>query len=357
MFQIIQKLWEIQVELYNMDRVIIIAEAGVNHNGDINTAKLLIDAAAYAKVDYVKFQTFKADTIVSPSAKKAEYQSKNTGDSSQSQYEMLKKLELSESDHDELMAYCELKDVQFLSSAFDVEGVSYLNNLGLNLFKVPSGEITNFPYLRAIAKTKKPIILSTGMASMGDIQSSIEVLSNFGVKKEQLTILHCNTEYPTPMQDVNLHAMNSIKDQFGVQVGYSDHTLGIEVPIAAVALGAKVIEKHFTLDNTLPGPDHKASLEPEALKEMVLAIRNIENALLGDGVKQPSASEQKNIKIARKSIHLLKDLSAGTVISESDIIPLRPGDGISPMEWNTIIGKTVIRDLKKFEKLNWTDLS
>jgi N-acetylneuraminate synthase/N,N'-diacetyllegionaminate synthase len=353
----IQKLLETQEELYNMNRVIIIAEAGVNHNGDIQTAKKLIDAAAYAEVDYVKFQTFKADTIVSPSAKKAEYQSKNTGDHTQSQYDMLKNLELSESDHDELMAYCELKNVQFLSSAFDVEGVSYLDNLGLKIFKIPSGEITNFPYLRAIAKTKKPIILSTGMASMDDIKASIKVLLDFGTTKEQLTILHCNTEYPTPMQDVNLHAMNSIKEAFGVSIGYSDHTLGIEVPIAAVALGARVIEKHFTLDNTLPGPDHKASLEPDALKEMVLAIRNIEKATSGDGIKQPSASEQKNIQIARKSIHLTRDVSAGTVLSESDLIPLRPGDGISPMEWDTIIGKTVARDLKSFDKLTWTDVS
>ena len=340
-----------------MSKVIIIAEAGVNHNGDIATAKQLIDVAAYAEVDYVKFQTFKADTIVSPSAKKADYQSINTGDSEQSQYEMLKQLELGESDHDELIAYCELKNIQFLSSAFDVEGVTYLNNLGLDIFKVPSGEITNFPYLKAIAQTKKSVILSTGMASMKDIESAMNVLLNFGTKKEQLTILHCNTEYPTPMQDVNLHAMNSIKAQFGVQVGYSDHTLGIEVSIAAVALGAKVIEKHFTLDNTLPGPDHMASLEPDALKAMVLAIRNIEEAISGDGKKQPSASEQKNIHIARKSIHLLNDVSTGAVISETDMISLRPGDGISPMEWQKVIGKTAVRDLMKFDKLNWTDLS
>ncbi|MDG5490146.1 N-acetylneuraminate synthase [Psychroserpens sp. SPM9] len=340
-----------------MDRVIIIAEAGVNHNGDLNTAKQLIDAAAYAEVDYVKFQTFKADTIVSRSAQKADYQSKNTGDHEQSQYEMLKTLELSESDHDELMAYCKLKNVKFLSSAFDVEGVTYLNNLGLQLFKVPSGEITNFPYLRAIAQTQKPVILSTGMASMNDIEAAIEVLSNFGTKKEQLTILHCNTEYPTPMTDVNLHAMNSIKKQFEVNIGYSDHTLGIEVPIAAVALGACVIEKHFTLDNTLPGPDHKASLEPDALKDMVLAIRNIEAAISGDGIKAPSTSEQKNISIARKSIHLSKDLKAGTVISEADLIPLRPGHGISPMQWNTVLGKTTTRDLKKHDLLTWEDLS
>lgn len=353
----IQKLLGTQEEPFNMNKVIIIAEAGVNHNGDINIAKKLIDAAAYAEVDYVKFQTFKADTIVSLSAKKADYQSKNTGDNTESQYDMLKNLELSEQDHDELMAYCELKNVQFLSSAFDVEGVSYLESLGLNLFKIPSGEITNFPYLRAIAKTNKPVILSTGMASMEDIHTAVTVLQDFGANKENLTILHCNTEYPTPMKDVNLHAMNSIKDEFDVAVGYSDHTLGIEVPIAAVALGARVIEKHFTLDSTLPGPDHKASLEPEALKKMVLAIRHIEKAISGDGIKQPSESEQKNVSIARKSIHLCKALSEGDVISETDLIPLRPGDGISPMEWNTVIGKTVTRDLKTFEKLNWSDIS
>ena len=353
----IQKLLGTQEEPFNMNKVIIIAEAGVNHNGDINIAKKLIDAAAYAEVDYVKFQTFKADTIVSLSAKKADYQSKNTGDSAQSQYDMLKKLELSDQDHDELMAYCELKNVQFLSSAFDVEGVSYLQSLGLNIFKIPSGEITNFPYLRAIAKTNKPVILSTGMASMEDIHTAITVLQDFGANKENLTILHCNTEYPTPMKDVNLHAMNNIKDEFGVAVGYSDHTLGIEVPIAAVALGAGVIEKHFTLDNTLPGPDHKASLEPDALKQMVLAIRNIEKAISGDGVKQPSASEQKNISIARKSIHLCHNLAEGHIITESDLIPLRPGDGMSPMEWTNVIGKTVTRDLMRFEKLNWSDIS
>lgn len=353
----IQKLLGTQEEPLNMNKVIIIAEAGVNHNGDINIAKKLIDVAAYAEVDYVKFQTFKADTIVSPLAKKADYQSKNSGDSAQSQYDLLKNLELSEQDHNELMAYCKLKNVQFLSSAFDVEGVSYLESLGLNLFKIPSGEITNFPYLRAIAKTNIPVILSTGMASMEDIHKAITVLQDFGVNKENLTILHCNTEYPTPMEDVNLHAMNSIKDEFGVSIGYSDHTLGIEVPIAAVALGARVIEKHFTLDNTLPGPDHKASLEPEALEQMVLAIRNIEKAISGDGVKKPSVSEQKNISVARKSIHLCHNLAEGHIITESDLIPLRPGDGMSPMEWTNVIGKTVTRDLMRFEKLNWSDIS
>jgi len=339
-------------------KVIVIAEAGVNHNGDIKLAKRLIDEAKKAGADYVKFQTFKAKNIVSKWAKKADYQIKNMkADSFDTQYEMLKKLELSEDNHIELINYSKNKGINFFSTAFDVESINYLDMLGFEFFKIPSGEITNYPYLRAIGQKKKPVILSTGMAKMKEIQQAINVLTKFGVGKKDITILHCNTEYPTPMEDVNLKAMLTIKETLNVDVGYSDHTKGIEIPIAAVALGATVIEKHFTLDRTMEGPDHKASLEPEALKEMVLAIRNIENAVSGDGVKQPSASEQKNIKIARKSIHLLKDLPAGTVISESDMIPLRPGDGISPMEWNTIVGKTVVRDLKKFEKLNWTDLS
>lgn len=340
-----------------MSKVIIIAEAGVNHNGDLNMAKQLIDVAAEAEVDYVKFQTFKADTIVSPSAKKAEYQAKNTDNKEQSQYDMLKSLELNDADHQELIRYCQSKNVEFLSSAFDVEGVNYLNELDLSVFKVPSGEITNFPYLKAVAKTGKPVILSTGMANMEDIENAVSVLKDNGIQRDSITILHCNTEYPTPMHDVNLHAMTTIKDAFKVKVGYSDHTLGIEIPIAAVALGAVVIEKHFTLDNTLPGPDHKASLEPNQLKQMVRSIRNIEFAMSGDGNKTPSASEKKNIHIARKSIHISKDLERGTKISESDIIPLRPGDGISAMDWNKVIGRVLLRDLKKFEKLNWSDLS
>ena len=339
-----------------MKNILIIAEAGVNHNGDMLKAKELIDVAKKANVDYVKFQSFKANKLVSPKAKKADYQIKNIGDDDDSQYQMLKNLELSHEDHLELISYCSQKNIKFLSTAFDVDGVRYLNDLGLDVFKIPSGEITNFPYLRAIAQTKKPVILSTGMADIQDIECALKVLLNFGAKKEELTILHCNTEYPTPMQDVNLYAMNSIKEQFGIEIGYSDHTLGIEVPIAAAALGARVIEKHFTLDNTMAGPDHKASLEPDALNAMVLAIRNIEKAISADGIKKPSTSEQKNLNIARKSIHLLKNLSAGSVILESDIIPLRPGDGISPMEWNTVIGKTITKDLKKFEKLKWTHL-
>lgn len=340
-----------------MGKVIIIAEAGVNHNGDLAMAKQLIDVAAEAGVDYVKFQTFKAETIVSPSAKKADYQSKNTGDQEQSQYDMLKALELSAADHDELIGYCRSRGVEFLSSAFDVEGVHYLNDLDLSIFKVPSGEITNFPYLRAVAQTGKPIVLSTGMADMKDIENALAVLEKYGSDRGMITVLHCNTEYPTPMHDVNLSAMKAIQDQFNVDIGYSDHTLGVEVPVAAVALGAMVIEKHFTLDNTLPGPDHKASLEPAELKLMVSSIRNIESAISGDGIKRPSESEKKNVSIARKSIHLANDLKKGEVIQESDIMPLRPGDGISAMHWEEVIGKTIQRDMSKFDKLNWSDIS
>ena len=339
-----------------MNKTLIIAEAGVNHNGDIDLAKKLIDAAAAAGVDFVKFQTFKANKIVSPNAKKADYQLSSTGKEDESQLKMLKKLELSDTDHQELISYCKKKNIKFFSTAFDVEGVSYLSSLNFDLFKIPSGELTNFPYLKAIAQTKKPVILSTGMANLDEIRVAIDVLMTNGTKKEQLTVLHCNTEYPTPMSDVNLKAMLTIKKAFDVSIGYSDHTLGIEVPIAAVALGATVIEKHFTLDRNLKGPDHKASLEPKELKDMVDAIRNIEKAISGDGLKEPSPSEKKNIHIARKSIHLSKDLSSGSVITELDIIPLRPGDGVSPMNWDEVIGKTVIRDLKKFDKIIWTDL-
>lgn len=340
-----------------MGRVIIIAEAGVNHNGDINMAKKLIDAAVEAKVDYVKFQTFKADTIVSPTAKKAAYQSKNIGDGDDSQYQMLKNLELSEAAHNELITYCNSKGIQFFSTAFDVEGIRYLESLNFDMFKIPSGELTNYPYLKAIAQTQKPVILSTGMATLEEIEAAIKVLISFGTKKESLTVLHCNTEYPTPMTDVNLKAMLTIGESLGVKIGYSDHTLGIEVPTAAVALGATVIEKHFTLDRGLKGPDHKASLEPNELIAMVTAIRNIELAISGNGIKQPSESELKNIDIARKSIHLRHHISKGTILKETDIISLRPGDGISAMDWTTVIGKTVLTDKKGFDKLKWTDLS
>lgn len=336
-------------------RVIIIAEAGVNHNGDMENAKKLIDAAVDAGVDYVKFQSFVADKLVSKEAKKAEYQKKNIGDGDDSQYQMLKRLELSHQDHLMLIEYCNSKGIKFLSTAFDVEGVEYLYDLGLKLYKVPSGELTNYPYLRAIAQKDLPIILSTGMATSEDIESALSVLLKYGASKEQITILHCNTEYPTPMEDVNLLAMLDINESFGVNVGYSDHTLGIEVPTAAVALGGTIIEKHFTLDRTMPGPDHAASLEPEELKAMVSSIRNIEKAISGSGKKEPSLSERKNIAIARKSIHLKRDVPTGTVISEEDLIALRPGDGISPMEWNNIIGKEMLVDKKAFDQLKRED--
>lgn len=339
-----------------MDKVIIIAEAGVNHNGDIQVAKKLIDAAFDAGVDYVKFQTFKADSLVSKVAKKADYQTANINDGDDSQYSMLKNLELSHENHLELMSYCSEKNIKFFSTAFDVEGVKYLNDLGLSFFKIPSGEITNFPYLKAVASFGKPVIMSTGMCSELEIKQALDVLQKFGLKKDVITILHCNTEYPTPMKDVNLKAMQSIADLFGVKVGYSDHTLGIEVPIAAVALGAKIIEKHFTLDRTLPGPDHVASLEPDELKDMVKAIRNIEFAISGDGKKKPSESEFKNIAIARKSIHISRNLLKGHVITNDDIISLRPGDGISPMEWESIVGKVLLENKNEFDKLLFSDI-
>lgn len=339
-----------------MNKIIIIAEAGVNHNGDINTAKRLIDVAAKSGVDYVKFQTFRADRLVSLKAKKAKYQIENDISKDDSQLNMLKKLELSDTDHKELISYCKSKKIKFFSTAFDEEGISYLSTLNFDMFKIPSGELTNFPYLRAIAKTGLPVILSTGMANLEEIEKSINVLISNGTKKNQITVLHCNTEYPTPMKDVNLKAMLTIKEKLGVAIGYSDHTLGIEVPIAAVAMGAEIIEKHFTLDRNLKGPDHKASLEPNELKEMVNSIRNIEKAISGNGVKEASSSEKKNINIARKSIHLSRDLKLGSMITEKDIIPLRPGDGICAMNWEKIIGKTVNTDIKKFTKLTWEDI-
>ena len=333
-----------------MSKVIIIAEAGVNHNGDIQKAYELIDVAEEAGVDYVKFQSFKADRLVSKDAKKRIINIINTKSNDNSQYAMLKQLELSEQDHLDLISYCN-KKYKFFSTAFDDLGVDYLDSLGLNLFKIPSGELTNFPYLRSVAIKKKPVLLSTGMASLSEIQESLNVLIEFGLRKDQITIMHCNTEYPTPMKDVNLKAMITIKEKFGVAVGYSDHTLGVEVPIAAVAMGAQVIEKHFTLDRNLQGPDHKASLEPNELKEMTTAIRNIELATSGDGVKKPSQSEQKNIHIARKSIHLTGAYKKGELIHEDDMIALRPGDGISPMKWNDIVGKKMTVDTKPYHKL------
>jgi N-acetylneuraminate synthase/N,N'-diacetyllegionaminate synthase len=339
-----------------MNRTLIIAEAGVNHNGDIKKAKKLIDAASKAGVDYVKFQTFKAKNLVSPKAKKAAYQINNDGGKDDSQFNMLKKLELSHEDHLELIEYCKEKDIKFFSTDFDTDGVHYLNNLGIDLFKIPSGEITNFPFLRAIAETRKSVILSTGMSTSNEIKEALNVLERFGLNRENIIILHCNTEYPTPMEDVNLKAMLTIGDTFGVKTGYSDHTLGIEVPTAAVAMGAVVIEKHFTIDKTLPGPDHAASLGPDELIAMVKAIRNIELALSGNGMKEPSKSELKNIAVVRKSIHLIKNLKAGEEINESNIVALRPGLGISPMEWENVIGKTLVNDKNAYDLIHWEDL-
>ena len=340
-----------------MKKVMIIAEAGVNHNGDIKIAKKLIDAASEANVDFVKFQSFKASKLVSPDAKKALYQIKNMGDKDNTQYQMLKQLELTHENHLELISYCRFKNVNFLSTAFDVTGVSYLSSLNLPIFKIPSGELTNFPYLKAIAITNLPVILSTGMANLKEIEMALNVLISNGTNKKLITVLHCNTEYPTPMKDVNLKAMLTIKNKLGVSIGYSDHTLGIEVPIAAVALGATVIEKHFTLDRKMKGPDHSASLEPNELKEMVNSIRNIEKAISGSGIKEASFSERKNIAIARKSIHLSKSLKSGSIISEENIIALRPGDGICTMNWNKVMGKKVNSDLPKYTKLTWENIS
>ena len=339
-----------------MTKTFIIAEAGVNHNGSMDLAKKLIDVAADSGADYVKFQTFKADKLVSKDAKKAEYQDKNINDGDDSQYNMLKKLELSDTMHHELIKYCDLKKIKFLSSGFDEESIDYLYSLGVNIFKIPSGEITNKPYLQHIARKGKEVILSTGMSDLKEIEEALVVMFNEGLKLEQITVLHCNSEYPTPMEDVNLLAMNEIQKAFGVAIGYSDHTRGIEVPIAAVALGASVIEKHFTLDRNLPGPDHKASLEPGELKAMVNAIRNIELVISGNGNKEPSKSEKPNIAIARKSIHLKTDLSVGTMLKPEHLLMKRPGDGISPMQIQTVLGKIILFDLPADHKLVWDDL-
>ncbi len=332
-----------------MSKVLIIAEAGVNHNGSIKNAFKLIDVAADAGVDYVKFQTFKTENLVSMTAKKAEYQIQNTGNSLDSQFEMLKRLELSHDNHQLLIDYCKKKNIQFFSTAFDLESLEYLKNIGLDLVKIPSGEITNLPYLRKAAKLFKKVILSTGMSTMEDISLAMQVFFNEGITQENITILHCNTEYPTPMNDVNLKAMFYLQREFGTQVGYSDHTLGIEVPIAAVALGASVIEKHFTLDNKMEGPDHAASLEPLELKQMVNAIRNIEQAISGDGIKKPTASEIKNIEIARKSIVASTNILKDEIFTEKNITVKRPGNGISPMKWDEVIGKVAHRNFNTDE--------
>ena len=331
--------------------VLIIAEAGVNHNGSIKTAEQLIETAAEAGADLVKFQTFSADRLVTGSASKADYQLETTS-TSESQHEMIRKLELSREMHEELIAHCKKCGLGFFSTGFDPQSVDLLAELGLDRFKIPSGEITNLPYLRHIGQYGKPVILSTGMARLGEIEAALEVLEASGTPRERVTVLHCNTEYPTPMADVNLKAMRAIRDALGVQVGYSDHTLGIEVPIAAVAMGATVIEKHFTLDRNLPGPDHRASLEPDELKAMVQAIRNIELALSGDGLKRPSPSESKNLEIARKSLVALVSIKAGEPFTEANLGVKRPGSGISPMRWDDFIGRPANRDYQVDELID-----
>ncbi len=323
-------------------KTLIIAEAGVNHNGDLVLARQLIDVAAEAGADMVKFQTFSADRLVTRTAKKADYQTQST-DSNESQHEMLRRLELSAEMHRELIVHCATRNIDFFSTGFDTESIDLLVSVGQDHFKIPSGEITNLPYLRHIGRLGKAIILSTGMATMGEIEAAIEVFEEEGTPRSNMTVLHCTTEYPTPMSEVNLRAMQSIHAAFGVAVGYSDHTSGIEVAIAAAALGATVIEKHFTLDRNLPGPDHRASLEPEELKAMIAAIRNVEVAL-GDGIKRLTASEARNKPIARKSLVASRPIKMGDVFSAHNITVKRPGTGISPMRWDEVLGRRAPHD-------------
>lgn len=328
-----------------MSKVYIIAEAGVNHNGELNLALELIDLAKLSGADCIKFQTFKAENLVTKNAHKADYQKKTT-DQNQSQFEMLKGLELTEKDFEQIKDYCKIKKIDFLSTPFDLESVDILHQLGIKKWKIPSGEITNLPYLIKLAKTDLPVILSTGMATLKEVENAINVLKNYGTKK--LTLLHCTTEYPTPYEDVNLNAMLTMKNKFNLPVGYSDHTTGIEVAIAAVAMGATIIEKHFTLDRGMAGPDHKASLEPDELATMVKVIRHIEKAM-GDGIKKPSASEKMNIGIVRKSIVAKERISKGELFTEKNLTVKRPGDGISPMKWFELMGKRATRDFEEDE--------
>lgn len=331
-----------------MNHVIIIAEAGVNHNGSIEMAKKLIDAARDCGVDYVKFQTTKGpEAITSKFAQMADYQKKNLNQD-ESQLEMLRRILLRMEDFEKLNTYCGKQGVKFLSTPFDLESIDFLAGLNMDYMKIPSGEITNLPYLRKIAKLNIPVIMSSGMCTLGDIEAAMNVLTMNGLDESEISLLHCNTEYPTPFEDVNLRAMLTLKQCFGVRVGYSDHTKGIEVPIAAVAMGAEIIEKHFTLDRTLPGPDHVASLEPSELKTMTAAIRNIEKAI-GTGLKKVTASEQKNIAIARKSIIAARNIKAGELFSDENLTAKRPGSGISPMRWDDVVGKTAKRDFMEDE--------
>ena len=329
--------------------VFIIAEAGVNHNGSIELAFKLIDAAVESGADAVKFQTFKAENLVSKNTQKAEYQ-KQTTNPLESQLDMLKKLELDVDVHKKLIKYCNAKGILFLSSPFDHDSIDLLNELGIEVFKIPSGEITNLPYLRRIGSLAKQVILSTGMSTLKEVGDALAILVDSGTKKENITVLHANTMYPTPMEDVNLNAMKTIKKEFDVAVGYSDHTLGIEVDIAAVAMGASIVEKHFTIDKAKEGPDHKASLEPEELRAMVIAIRNVEKAL-GDGIKIPSGSEKPNIVVARKSILANQKIKKGDTLTEENIIVKRPGNGISPMKWDEVIGLVAAKDYQVDDKI------
>ena len=326
----------------NNKKVIIIAEAGVNHNGSYELAIKMVDEAKRAGADYVKFQTAKPELVISTFAPKAEYQKETTG-AAESQLEMCKAIHLPLTDYKPLKEYCDKVGIGFMSTPFDLVSIDVLEPLDMDYYKIPSGEITNLPYLRKIASKHRPVILSTGMCEVEEVEAALQVLEQGGVKRSDIIVLHCNTEYPTPMADVNLRAMDDLRRSLGVEVGYSDHTKGIEVPIAAVALGATVIEKHFTLDKTMEGPDHKASLEPDELKAMVDAIRNIEQALC-DGHKHVSPSERKNMDIARKSIVAARDIRKGEVLTEENITTKRPGNGISPMRWDSVIGTTAIRD-------------
>jgi len=332
-----------------MEKVFIIAEAGVNHNGSFKLAKELVVKAKEAGADAVKFQTFRAEKLVSCDAEKAAYQKENTG-SEESQFEMLKKLELTYAEFEKLSQFCAEQEIMFLSSPFDSESAEYLSKLGMRTFKIPSGEITNYPYLLKIADLADNIIMSTGMAYEEEIEEALKILTTFGAIKKNITVLHCNTDYPTKFKDVNLLAMNEIGRKFDVRIGYSDHTMGIEVPIAAVALGARVIEKHFTLDGNMEGPDHKASLEPHELKAMVKAVRNIEKAL-GTGEIAPSDREKENRNIARKVIAASKDIKQGDYLTEDNITVKRCGVGISPMKWINIIGTKAVRDFKADEAI------
>ncbi len=328
--------------------VFIIAEAGVNHNGSIKLAKQLVDVASQAGADAVKFQTFKAETLVSKTAQKANYQKENMQNNSDSQFTMLKKLELDVNTHIKLIKYCKTKDIIFLSTPFDLDSIDLLNDLKLDIFKIPSGEITNLPYLRKIGSLEKEVILSTGMATLEEVKDAFSVLLEAGTKKENITVLHTNTMYPTPMEDVNLKAMITLGYTLDVSYGYSDHTLGIEVDIAAVAMGATMIEKHFTLDKNMEGPDHKASLEPNELKDMVQSIRNIELAM-GDGIKKPSPSEIPNIEVARKSIVASCNIKNGIILTKENITIKRPATGISPMMWDNVVGTHAQKDYNKDE--------